>query len=112
MSAPTTLEDSLLKPSRFLRTLQSSKKKAKPPQSKIFIKQHHKNTKKHLPAQVFFRLYVADLDAGRFCRGYNAPLGMTGIALDRYLPGLGAMLATMFHVFLQIINLLTNNFIC
>jgi hypothetical protein len=94
MSAPTTLEDSLLKLSRFLRTLQSSKKKANPPQSKIFIKQHHKNTKKHLPAQVFFRLYVADLDVHCFCRGYTNPLAMMGVAPIRYLPGLGAMLAT------------------
>ncbi len=36
---------------------------------------------------------VADLDAGRFCRGYNNPLTMIDVALDRYLPGCNAMLA-------------------
>ena len=37
---------------------------------------------------------VADLDAHRFCKGYNNPLAMMGVALDRYLPGRNAMLAT------------------
>ena len=37
---------------------------------------------------------VADLDARRFCRGYTNPLAMMGVALDRYLPGRNAMLAT------------------
>jgi hypothetical protein len=37
---------------------------------------------------------VADLDAGRFCRGYNTPLAMMGVALDRYFPGRNAMLVT------------------
>ena len=36
----------------------------------------------------------ANLDAHRFCRGYTTPLAMMGIALDRYLPGRNAMLAT------------------
>ena len=30
---------------------------------------------------------VADLDAGRFCRGYNTPLAMMGVAPRRCLPG-------------------------
>jgi len=37
---------------------------------------------------------VADLDAHRFCKGYNNPLAMMGVALDSYLPGRNAMLAT------------------
>ena len=37
---------------------------------------------------------VADLDAHWFCRGYNNPLAMMGVALDRYLPERNAMLAT------------------
>ena len=36
---------------------------------------------------------VDDLDARRFCKGYNNPLAMKGTALDRYLPGCNAMLA-------------------
>ena len=36
---------------------------------------------------------VANLDAHRFCRGYNNPLTMIDVALDRYLPGCNAMLA-------------------
>ena len=49
---------------------------------------------------MFFRLYVADLDAGRFCRGYTNPLAMMGVALDRYLPRCNAMLANETYVFL------------
>ena len=30
---------------------------------------------------------VADLDAHRFCRGYNNPLAMMGVARDRCIPG-------------------------
>jgi hypothetical protein len=37
---------------------------------------------------------VSDLDARQFCRGYTNPLAMMGAALDRYLPGRNAMLAT------------------
>ena len=37
---------------------------------------------------------VADLDAGRFCRGLNTPLAMMGVALNRYLSGYTAMLVT------------------
>ena len=45
---------------------------------------------------------VADLDAHRFCKGYNKPLAMMGVALDRYLPGRNTMLATspMYYDFL------------
>ena len=41
---------------------------------------------------------VADLDAHGFCRGYNNPLAMMGVALDRYLPGRNAMLANEAYV--------------
>ena len=37
---------------------------------------------------------VANLDARFFARGYTNPLAMMGVALDRYLPGRNAMLAT------------------
>ena len=36
----------------------------------------------------------ADLDAHGSCRGYNIPLAMMGVALDRYLPERNAMLVT------------------
>ena len=41
---------------------------------------------------------VADLDARWFCRGYSNPLAMMGVALDRYLPGRNAILATKSYV--------------
>ena len=41
---------------------------------------------------------MADLDAHRFCRGYNTPLAMMGVALDRYLPGRNAMLVNEVYV--------------
>ena len=41
-----------------------------------------------------FLCCVSDLDARRFCRWYTNPLAMMGAALDRYLPGRNAMLAT------------------
>ena len=41
---------------------------------------------------------VANLDAHGFCRGYNNPLAMMGVALDRYLPGRNAMLANEVYV--------------
>ena len=34
----------------------------------------------------------SDLDAHGFCKGYNNPLVMMGVALDRCLPGRNAML--------------------
>jgi len=43
---------------------------------------------------------VANLDARRFCRGYNNPLAMMGAALNRYLLGRNAMLVNEVYVFL------------
>ena len=42
--------------------------------------------------------WVDDSDARRFFRGYTNPLAMMGVALDRYLPGRGAMLANEAYV--------------
>ena len=41
---------------------------------------------------------VADLDAGRFCRGQTNPRACMGGALDRYLPGCCAMLVNEVYV--------------
>ena len=41
---------------------------------------------------------VADLDACWFCRESTNPLAMMGAALDLYLPGRNAMLATTTYV--------------
>ena len=50
---------------------------------------------KNPKAEAFgFLSCVVDLDAHRFCRGYNTPLAMMGVALDRYLPERNAMLVT------------------
>ena len=52
---------------------------------------------------------VANLDAGRFCRGYTNPLAMMGVALDRYLPGRNAMLATKSYVLKANLRLLADD---
>ena len=52
---------------------------------------------------------VADLDARRFCRGYNNPLAMMGVALDRYLPGCNAMLVNEAYVILS--QVITSKFV-
>ena len=57
---------------------------------------------------------VADLDAGRFCRGYGKPLAMMGVALYRYLPGCNSMLANEAYVLLTTTVLLWffHSFLC
>jgi len=52
---------------------------------------------------------VADLDARRFCRGFNTPLAMMGVALNRYLPECNAMLVNEAYVILS--QVITSKFV-